>query len=1651
MDTSQTDHTTAKNRILSIGLAGLIVLSLFAGSIGVGTANSGVSREERTEGTRLTSQDQSLTGEGAAKYTGLSGADVEQLGSVDQSRSIDWARTYPTEQSGSGWTVSRTADGGFILGGSTDADATNSSSEVNTTIIKTTADGTQEWMTTVDTGYIDTINDIIQTRDGGFAGVGIDAFVKYDERGNQVWARDIQPLGHRSIVEAESGDLFIASATCCDNRKSVFTRTDSTGDVIWQRTVSVTESSNSRLGITAARASEGFVVGVSGYNSNNAYLYALSNDGERQWMRRYENSTIDNVQILSNGDILASGSDTDQNSLWLSRVSSTNEERWERTYDASPPITTADTSSGNISVLTNDAILNVDSTGNVLVRREYFSPTNVTVRSAVSTGPNQFVLGGSQETDSSATQFWLAQVTADSEIPENDTPEEGGRLIVDRQDPTAYDSIQAAVDSASTGEKVEVRPGTYREQVIVDKTITLMAPDGATLNGSTFGTDSSGIRVPGENAASPTISGFTMTGYDNDGYLAAGTSGSWTVRNVTVRDVGGSGLDADNAMGDWTVRNLRIVNSSGYAIDVHRTTGDWRATNVRVDNATGGFYASNSSGDWKVTNSTIVDTDIDAVFVQNSSGGWLIDGASLRNNGDDGIDTSFATGNWTVQNSAIQGNEGHGMEVDRTSGSWAVLNSTIKKSSIGIYGSYTSGEWIVRDSVIEDNKYEGLFFGQTTDEWTIADTRIRNNSDGGVATFNSTGNWTIVNSIVVENSGRTLVQNGLVRLTGTGIDASLTTGDWRIKNSTISQNQGGVLATESRGDWVIEKTEIRDNAYLGVASNASTGDWRIESTDIVNHSNSGIYARMSSGDWTVQNSTLRNNGGNVTYVGAESGDQEFVDSDGIDAVGSSGTWRVRNTSFVDNVRAEVSAINATDATVEGDARRNWWGQTGGPTENQCVGNVICANWLLSPGGDPAIIPNLDRTSLQISPFPVSVGNAPTVSVNATGATDVFVNATANGQEGSIRMQNVEDNRWEANLSRLDTPDMDGLERGSKVELSIVACNEGCTSDTKVILNRTDQTFPDSELPTSNEGSRNEYEVERKRPLHYFVFEEVVDVPVILVDFAGENPSDHGFEDRQSVTNWERSREYDINSFLGSDRGAMGSLGVDLIYYDNGREFYKVNSRSDYDRKTIVERVGSIPTGNPDFGKRHALTADGKNAATTDGTNIEREYIVTHPGEPLVKRAGVINGNSTLAEEYLLPGDGERIYVSMNDPHHYGVWIHEISHLKFGLIDLYPNSDEVKGGVYNGVMSVNSEYGTPNNVTNDDASLPSPYSVLSRTKYGSGGIASNNDQNRPWVDTTETNLSVSNNRTATVTIERINRTNIGDTAAIINTGEQGPDGTVKYAFELDSTSTKTEGYRLAERNGNLKRVNEISAGITDGARDYVSNGVFAEFDVEYTQSSGETRADIYTELTSPDSNRKVVSIDGVSFHDFSEILGTQSSYTAPDADLRAVDNQGRVTGVTEDGEFVNEIPGARASGDRVQGPEWISIPSDADVEFEVSTADTQQFVNETNVSTENATISYTTEITEVGENPQLVTENGSVTVTNTTSTTTNQSVEPGETKEVSTGFSVAQFDRAGDGGIGFDDLRFALREFNNGNITFGQLRRILRAYNTEESV
>lgn len=103
--------------------------------------------------------------------------------------------------------------------------------------------------------------------------------------------------------------------------------------------------------------------------------------------------------------------------------------------------------------------------------------------------------------------------------------------------PDDYSTIQAAVDAASSGDTVLVDGGTYREQVLIDKDLTLKGENGATIealdslptyklaeSGSNWapmvfaygGNISNGI-VSGSEIVDVNISGLKFDGRGNNG------------------------------------------------------------------------------------------------------------------------------------------------------------------------------------------------------------------------------------------------------------------------------------------------------------------------------------------------------------------------------------------------------------------------------------------------------------------------------------------------------------------------------------------------------------------------------------------------------------------------------------------------------------------------------------------------------------------------------------------------------------------------------------------------------------------------------------------------------------------------------------------------------------------------------------------------------------------------------------------------------------------------------------------------------------------------------------------------------------------------------------------------------------------------------
>jgi len=249
-------------------------------------------------------------------------------------------------------------------------------------------------------------------------------------------------------------------------------------------------------------------------------------------------------------------------------------------------------------------------------------------------------------------------------------------LVVDQNGTAEYSSIQTAIDDASAGDTVEIRPGTYAETIVVDKNLTVTAPDGATLDGIDVENPDVGVTIGNDEFyeaenVEPAIRGLTITRYETgiesttdgnwvvsdvtirivqqDG-ISAFSDGDWTVRETEVIETGGTGIEAGNADGEWVVENTVIRRADGIAIDAGSTEGDWTIRNVSVQDSVG-ISASSSDGNWVIEQSTVQN----GVFASDSNGKWEIRQSIVT--GDVPIRAEDTLGEWRVSQSIINEDE----------------------------------------------------------------------------------------------------------------------------------------------------------------------------------------------------------------------------------------------------------------------------------------------------------------------------------------------------------------------------------------------------------------------------------------------------------------------------------------------------------------------------------------------------------------------------------------------------------------------------------------------------------------------------------------------------------------------------------------------------------------------------------------------------------------------------------------------------------------------------------------------------------------------------------------------------------------------------------------------------------------------------------
>lgn len=606
-------------------------------------------------------------------------------------------------------------------------------------------------------------------------------------------------------------------------------------------------------------------------------------------------------------------------------------------------------------------------------------------------------------------------------------------------------------------------------------------------------------------------------------------------------------------------------------------------------------------------------------------------------------------------------------------------------------------------------------------------------------------------------------------------------------------------------------------------------------------------------------------------------------------------------------------------------------------------------------------PTIDASSLQIVPYPVPVGVDPEISVQIDGAesASVLVDPAGTGKRVEVPMENIAGDLWSASLD--DAAVLNGLDAGAEVDLTIRARNDAGTAT----LERFYGGSPPDEVPSTTDLD-----------LDYYLFERIRNAAVVVGELADEPVPRSAVPDAAGRRRWRVARELYVNNYYGSGKGSMGAVGFDLELFTNDGDLYRVDgTRSTYES-----------------GNTHLRFANDFRAVAESEIAFERFdfWVASHTGEqlgraffcPRLPEKGLRARLDFYGWGCDKSGSGARtVYVTASglvgdEGHLNHVWLHEFGHDR-GLGDLYEHDASIITLMGSGTAG--TRIGT-----------------LSRLGLNNGSWG----PGVKWLDANSVSVTDVPPGGRTVEVPRLGTVDLGDEVPVIegkktdHTFDTESTFVPEYRPPLRAETSVLWLYRAApgiygtvrERIGSLTNVGEslrYPLGIRSSA--YVRFELTGKTDDEATVS---------VESTTPRPNTYTVVMQDRARTGPDRIIAAGNRTDAPDLDLIAIDDRGRRVGVTADGEYVTEIPGARASGDR-SGLEWISVPRTADVRFRVRSEITAASLATGDVARENVTLTYRTAVTRTGKNPRIVRQNGSYAVADAaTGVATNRTVEPG---------------------------------------------------------
>ena len=443
-----------------------------------------------------------------------------------------------------------------------------------------------------------------------------------------------------------------------------------------------------------------------------------------------------------------------------------------------------------------------------------------------------------------------------------------------------YTSIKWAYNQSNEGDTLIVKDGTYTENIIIEKSITLLSEN---RHGAVIGAGDGTKGVFRIREGSVVIDGFTLNSNGSSRGIVVGemdtskTASNCIIRNNKIQNRITGIIVSPNAE-NTTIMNNLITGSSQNGITMSgRGTNTFSGNRVLNNVEHGVFLAENHDATISMLNDTIIGNGKSGLSIEANN--VTVKGALIEDNGQEGILTNSGRHDILIsEGNCIKNNRRNGVAVENGTSMVIENNEILENDNHGII-IYEEGSATVTGNAINGNRFNGIMcYGSVTCNGNtltgniphgievLGSARLENNTiseseDLGIFFQQGSSALTIKENLVRQNGG-----GGLVMATG-----------GQVQGNTFDGNRSGINVEAAEavvhimdGNEIINQVEhgilVAPDGNADIVGNTVSGN----GTGVIDGQDfSGIFI---SGSASVRNNVINNNGASGIRVMPEAGE-----------------------------------------------------------------------------------------------------------------------------------------------------------------------------------------------------------------------------------------------------------------------------------------------------------------------------------------------------------------------------------------------------------------------------------------------------------------------------------------------------------------------------------------------------------------------------------------------------------------------------------------------------------------------------------------------------------------------------------------------------------------------------------------------------------